>query len=194
MSSEINTTRNRILDAAWSLLESNQGSGVRMSDIAKQAGISRQALYLHFKTRSKLLIATVRYIDEIKEVEARFDACCHAKSGSEKLDLFITAWGNYIPEIYPVAKALLAMKDTDKAASSAWDDRMQAVREGCKAIIMSLKDEQLFSLEYNCEQATDILWTMLSVRNWEQLTIECDWSQKKYIKTMKSLTQRVLNK
>jgi hypothetical protein len=32
---------------------------------------------------------------------------------------------------------------------------------------------------------------MLSVRNWEQLTIECGWSQRKYIETIKSLARRI---
>ena len=71
MSSDNLETRTRILNATWKLLEADQGHGVRMSDIAKQAGISRQAVYLHFPTRSKLLIATTRYLDDIKGIEAR---------------------------------------------------------------------------------------------------------------------------
>ncbi len=54
MSSENSETRDRILDAAWTLLEEKAGSGVRMSDIARQAGISRQAVYLHFASRTEL--------------------------------------------------------------------------------------------------------------------------------------------
>ena len=192
MSSENNETRNRILNAAWALLESNQGGGVRMSDIAKQAGISRQAVYLHFKTRSELLIATTRYIDDVKDVESRFEACCHTDNAVDGLNAFIRAWGNYIPEIYGVAKALMAMKDTDEAAFSAWNDRMQAVRGGCKASVNALANENLLSTDFSAEQATDIIWTMMSVRSWEQLTIECGWTQKKYIETMILLTQRIL--
>ncbi|WP_126455732.1 TetR/AcrR family transcriptional regulator [Sulfuriflexus mobilis] len=186
------TTRDRILNAAWGLLEASHGKGVRMTDIAKQAGISRQALYLHFSKRSELLIATTRYIDEVKGVDARFEASRKAKIGTERLDAFIDAWGNYIPEIYGVAKALLAMKDTDEAADLAWDDRMQAVRHGCETAIMALANDGTLLPEYTPEQATDILWTMLSVRNWEQLTMECKWSQENYIKTTKSLARRIL--
>ena len=192
MSSNNNQTRDRILNAAWELLESSQGSGVRMSDIAKQAGISRQAVYLHFKTRSELLIATTRHIDKVKNVEARFDACCHADNAIDALSAFIRAWGNYIPEIYSVAKALMAMKDTDDAASSAWHDRMQAVRNGCKTSVTALANENLLSDDFSIEQATDIIWTMMSVRSWEQLTIECGWSQKKYINAMIQLAERIL--
>ena len=192
MSSDNSETRNRILNGAWKLLEANQGKDVRMTDIAKQAGISRQALYLHFSTRSEMKIATTRYIDEVKGVEARLVSSRSAKTGIERLDAFIDAWGNYIPEIYGVAKALLAMKDTDEAAALAWNDRMQAVRHGCEAAINALGGDGVLLPEHTPEQATDILWTMLSVRNWEQLTIECGWPQKQYIETTKSLAQRVL--
>ena len=54
MSSENLETREKIMRATWKLLEESGGSGVRMSDIAKAAGISRQAVYLHFLTQEFL--------------------------------------------------------------------------------------------------------------------------------------------
>ncbi len=192
MSSKTSETRNRILKASWKLLEANQGSGVRMTDIAKQAGITRQALYLHFRTRSALLIATTRYLDAVKGIDERLIASRTAATGIERLDAFIEAWGNYIPAIYGIAKALLAVKDTDEAAARAWDDRMQSVRQGCDAAIRALSDDGNLSPDHSMRQATDILWTMLSVRNWEQLTIECGWSQEKFIVTLKKLARRIL--
>ena len=42
-----------------------------MSDVAKQAGISRQAVYLHFPSRAELLIATTRYIDQVKDIDGQ---------------------------------------------------------------------------------------------------------------------------
>ena len=56
MSSEKNSTKFRILEATRKLLESGD-KNVRMSDIAKAVGISRQALYLHYPNRADLLIA-----------------------------------------------------------------------------------------------------------------------------------------
>ena len=89
MSRDINETRNRILNAAWKLLEAGQGSGVRMSDIAKTAGISRQAVYLHFPTRAELLTATTRYLDEINNADERLMASRNAATGLERLEAFI---------------------------------------------------------------------------------------------------------
>ena len=44
-----------------------------MTDIVKTAGISRQAVYLHFPTRAEFLIATAQHLDEIENVDARLE-------------------------------------------------------------------------------------------------------------------------
>ena len=191
MSSDNPETRTRILQASLELLVASQGQGVRMADIARQAKISRQAVYLHFATRAELLIETTKYLDQLKGVEGRLAASRTARSGDQRLAAFIEAWGNYIPEMYGVGKALLIMKDSDQAAAQAWDKRMQDLREGCEAAISALHHDKRLSADYTPDQATDILWMMLSVRNWEQLTIECGWSQKKYIENLTSLARRI---
>lgn len=191
MSSDNIDTRSRILKATLELLEAGQGKGVRMTDIARTAGISRQAVYLHFCTRAELLIATTHYVDELKGSEARLVASRTARSGIERLEAFIAAWGGYIPDIYGIARALLAMRDTDEAARDAWDKRMQDMREGCEAAINALATDGVLSPARTPDEATDILWTMLSVRNWEHLTIECGWTQAHYIETISVLARQI---
>jgi len=191
MSSSNLETRNRILAASLELLEASQGKGVRMSDIAKRAGVSRQALYLHFKTRADLLIGTTYYLDDIKGTADRLAPSRSAQSGIRRLDAFIEAWGGYIPEIYGIAKALIAMSDTDDAAAAAWGQRMQDMREGCAAAIAALHADKMLSPDYSPEQATDILWVLLSVHNWEQLTTVCGWSQSDYIALLKLTARKI---
>lgn len=180
MSSDKPDTRSRILEAAWKLLEDGGGSGVRMSDIAKAAGISRQALYLHFPSRADLLVATTRHLDTVKDVDGRLAVSRAAASGVARLDAFVAMWAAYIPEIYGVGKALMAMQETDDEARLAWSDRMNAVREGCAAAVDALAADGALAQNLTADKATDLLWTLLSVRNWEQLTRECGWSQEDY--------------
>jgi len=160
---------------------------VRMSDIAKRAGVSRQAVYLHFETRLDLLVATTLYLDEVKGIDERLGPSRAAVDGISRLTEFIDAWGNYIPEIYGVAKALMALEATDTAAAEAWKARMQAVRHGCAAAIHALERDGQLSTNYTVEQATDMLWLFLSVRSWEQLTRDSGWSQADYISHMQAL-------
>ncbi len=194
MSRKEDSTRNRILSATWKLLEDGGGSTVRMSDIAKAAKISRQALYLHFPNRAELLIATTRYLDEVHDIEGTLIANCIAKTGVERLDAWVVVWGNYLPTIYGIAKALLAMKDSDEGADAAWADRMQAVRHECAAAISALIAENMLNAALTEQEATDALYTLLSVRTWEQLRIECAWSQERYITLIQTMARQVLLK
>lgn len=191
MSSDLPDTRTRILDCAWNLLESGDKK-VRMSDIAKAAGISRQALYLHFPTRADLLVATTRHIDSVKLVDERLAESRAATGGRERLRAFIRAWGGYIPEIHGMSVALRAMRDSDKEAAAAWDERMQAVRHGCMAAARALAKDGALKPPLDEEAATDILWMILSVENWERLVRECNWPQDRYIEVMTRLAEQAV--
>jgi len=190
MSSDEIETRTRILEAAVRLLEQHRGRSVRMSDIAAAAGISRQAVYLHFASRAELLVATTHHVDERLGLEQRLARSRAAGSGTERLDAYIDFWGYYLPEIHGVARALIVAQDTDEAAATAWSERMQAMREGCRAAMEALDSDNRLAREWNVKTATDLLWTMLSVENWEQLTRACGWSTREYITSMQAAARR----
>jgi AcrR family transcriptional regulator len=190
MSSEAIETRTRILEATVRMLEERGGRGVRMGDIATAAGISRQAVYLHFASRAELLVAATRYLDEVLDVDRRLAPSRAANTGVERLALYIECWGHYMPDIYGVAKALLLAQDTDDAAAAAWKDRMLAMRDGCRAAIEALHADGTLAPEWMPRAATDALWAMLSVQNWENLTVECGWSTRQYVNRMKILANR----
>ena len=187
MSSEASETRSRILAATVRMLEQHGGHGVRMGDIARAAGISRQAVYLHFASRTELLVAATRHLDQLLDLERRLAPSRAAASGVERLALYIDFWGRYIPEIYGVAKALLVARDADPAAAAAWQDRMLAMRDGCRAAIEALHAEGRLQPQWTPEAATDALWTLLLVPNWENLTGECGWSTAQYVQRMTTL-------
>ena len=183
-------TRTRILAATWRLMEERQGQGVRISDVAAAAGVSRQAVYLHFASRAELMVATARYGDKVRGLDERLRRYRAATSGVERLEAFVEFWGNYIPEIYGIARALLAARETDEAVAAAWDDRMGVVYEACRNIIERLHCDETLAPGWPCNEAADLLWTMLSIRNWESLTIERGWSTSRYVGLMQELTKR----
>ena len=163
-----------------------------MSDVAEAAGVSRQAVYLHFASRAELMVATVRYGDRMLGLEERRRRFRAARGGVELLEAYVEFWGNYIPEIYGVARALLEARETDEAAAAAWDDRMGAVRESCRITIEALHRDGMLAPGWSRDEAVDLLWTMLSIRNWEHLTNDCGWSQGQYVARMQELLKRAL--
>lgn len=192
MSSSKTETRNRILTTTWQLMEQSGGQGVKMSDIAKGAGISRQAVYLHFATRTDLMIATMNYVDEVKGLNERLESLQTATNAIELLEDYVEIWGNYIPEIYGLAKALLSTRDTDEATAAAWNNSMACLHDACQATIDALAQEGKLIAVWSQEEAVEMLYTMLSIYNWEQLTVECGWSTAQYVNHMKTLLRRTL--
>ena len=188
MSSNRINTKSRILEVTWRLLESGN-KAIRMADIAKAAGVSRQALYLHFPSRAELLVATTRHIDKVKNVDARLARSRSASSGVERLHAFVDAWGGYIPQIHGISVALRAMRDTDKEAAAAWEDRMQAVRQGCESAVRAILEDGYLKEGITEITGVDLLWTLLSVENWERLVLECGWSQSDYEQTLKKIAE-----
>lgn len=188
MSSNRINTKTRILEVTWRLLESGN-KAIRMADIAKAAGVSRQALYLHFPSRAELLVATTRHIDTVKNVDARLARSRSASSGVERLHAFVDAWGGYIPQIHGISVALRAMRDTDKEAAAAWEDRMQAVRQGCESAVRAILEDGCLKEGITEITGVDLLWTLLSVENWERLVLECGWSQSDYEQTLKKIAE-----
>ena len=194
MSSDQIDTRTKILTETWKLMEDQRGQNVHMSDIAKAAGISRQAVYLHFPSRTDLIVATVQYVDEVKGLHERMAQLETIASAGQLLDEAIEVWGNYIPEIYGLAKVMLKARDTDEAMAAGWENSMGCLREACETIIAALASEGLLAAGWAQAQAVDLLWMLLSVYNWEQLTVECGWSQSAYIAHMKTICKRTFVK
>lgn len=192
MSSNPPDTPTKILHATLTLLEKPQAKLPTMSDIARATGVSRQAVYLHFPSRTDLLVAATRYQDTQNNVDMALAPSRDARSGPERLDAFVTAWGNYIPKIYGVARAIMAVTDSDPEAAAAWNTRMQDMREGCAAAVQALVDDGILPKGTDMDQATDLLWTLLSVRNWENLTQTCGWSQDCYIATIRGMAMAAL--
>ncbi len=194
MSSHKPDTRTRILETTWDLLETHPGRSISMGEIAKASGISRQALYLHFASRTELLIATTHYVDEVKDLDRRLLEVRGAKSGAEMLRACVKVWGNYIPEIYGVAKALMMSKENDEAAEAAWNDVMGCLRDVCGQIVHTLAKEKRLSSHWSQKNATDFIWVSISIQNWEQLAKECGWSSEKYIASLtRALTAAIVS-
>jgi AcrR family transcriptional regulator len=189
-------TRERILRATWRLLEERRGQNVRLEDVARAANVSRQAVYLHFGSRTTLFVETARYADESLKLMERIRAVCDAETGVVAIEAYVRFWADYVPDIYGLAKALLALRETDEAAAAAWTDRMAALREGCLTILRQVNRDGEAAIPltppWTVETAADYFYAALSIPTWESLTIECGWSRDQYVERVTLAVKRTL--
>ena len=63
MSNRRQQTRSKILESPRKLLVARGYHGIGLEEVARDAGVSRQTLYLHFKSKAEHLVATSQHND-----------------------------------------------------------------------------------------------------------------------------------
>ena len=184
-------TRTDILDAAWDLI-SEQGAEVSMSLIAEAAGVSRQAVHLHFGTRGGMLTAMVRRVDERLKIKERMFAAFEIEDPEGRLDKVISVWLDFVQDIYPVANDLIRLRETDADAANAWEDRMADLRSWLTVLVRSLKSDGALAPEWTGREATEYLWAAFSVQIWGLLVHDCQWRPNRSVAVLRSSIKKVL--
>jgi AcrR family transcriptional regulator len=187
-------TRSRILEAAIALLIKRGGADVTMAEIGKAANVSRQAVYLHFADRGDLFLALVHYADEKRGLDKEIERIRNAPSAVAAIRAMASLQARSNPDIWPLARATDAVRRNDEALERAWQDRLQDRLAGCKAIVKSLAKEGSLRPDITLAAATDLLWTITSLRTWEDLVLERKWKPSEYEKLITDLLLRMLTK
>ncbi len=171
-------TRNEILDRAWDLI-SEKGADISMSQIAAESRVSRQSVYLHFKTRGGLLLALVQRADERFEVKEGFFSALEIEDPAQRLDECLKIWFEFAVKIHPVATDLIRLRKTDDDANTAWTDRMADLRTWERQLVQSLADDGALSDDWQVDDAADFLWASTSIQIWDILYNDRSWNAAK---------------
>jgi AcrR family transcriptional regulator len=177
--SSINS-KEHILDAAVALIKRREGADVSMSQIAKAARVSRQAVYLHFVDRGDLMLALVRHAHEKLGAAERLRKVEEAPTGVGALHVWVALQAQMNPSVWSVARALEVVRRTDEAAERGWQDRQKHRLEQCCQIVARMHQEGSLKPGITREVATDLLWSITSLRTWEDLVLERGWTANQY--------------
>jgi AcrR family transcriptional regulator len=184
--------RARILEETWQLLERSPDLTVRIADIAAAAGVSRQAVYLHFGNRSNLLLAAVRYRDATAGLTKAFIQAARHDPLPGALAGFVEAWFDYIPRIQPVANLLSAAAQIEPDARAAWEDRMSSLRNLVLVLTRRLSAERHLRSDWTAESAADWIWHRTHVDGWRHLVGECGWAPSDVVRRLAASLERDL--
>jgi AcrR family transcriptional regulator len=185
-------TRRRILDATLSLLTRRGGADVTMAQIARAARISRQAVYLHFADRAALFTAVAQHADEREGIPRAVARISSAPDAVAALREMVAVQARMNPGIWPIARALDAVRREDDAAERSWRDRLAYRLAGCQAIVARLVEERVLKAGMDHKVAADLLWTLTSLRVWEDLVLLRRWSAERYREHVSAMILRTL--
>jgi AcrR family transcriptional regulator len=187
-----NNSRTQILDAALALITSRGDANVTMADIGRAAGVSRQAIYLNFADRADLMLALVRYADERRGLECEIEKIRTAPSGLAAVRELVALQARTNPEIWAIARAMDAVRRTDTEVEKSWQDRLNDRLQGCRQIVSRLAKDGVLRKELKPAAAADILWSITSLRAWEDLVLQRGWAPAQYEKRVYELLRVAL--
>lgn len=186
------TTRTQILDATWQLIE-EYGKSPSLVAIAQKAGVSRQAVYLHFGDRTGLLVALIEHMNLQLGKESRVREIFDAPTGLEVLDRLVDGLSVFTARVDKVARVFEVEQYQDDAVAAAWRNVMSSRREQVREVIRRIaKDKQLAAV-WTIASATDLCHCILMPGQWRELVHHLGWSPKRYAKHVKALLRRGLS-
>lgn len=173
-------------------LFSEQSGDVALEDVAREAGVSRQSVYLHFGSRTGLLLGLVEYVDTQGVLEGLIERVLEAPTASEALDEIAHLHAEYSPVAYPIARVFMTRRHGDDALELAWMDRMEARRKLYREVVERLVAERRLSPEWNVSVAAEVIFALTSWQVWEQLVVDQGWSTEDYLTRLRTLLRRAL--
>jgi AcrR family transcriptional regulator len=192
MSSGDPATRRRILDAVLALLEEQPGANISMGQVADRAGVSRQALYLHFADRTDLFLEVSRLADSTARTPTRQRRIDEAPTAREAFREAIALQAWLKPRLKGIATTLDVLRRSDPAADTAWKEREHARLDRCEQVIRRLHDEGDLAPGWDITSATRCFWAVTSQRVWDDLAMDQGLSTAQYRAHITALLEAAL--
>ena len=170
----MSSSRERVIEAAAAMVREHGAAAVTMAAVAREAGVSRQMVYLHFANRAGLFSAITHHMDARARLRERFAAALELEPVAA-LEGVMREWLAYVPQVLPIARELHAADMTGADGGEAWAERMDELRRLFRfaARRVALRDP------WTPETAADWIWSrthltvydqMVSVRGWAPAT------------------------
>ena len=169
-------TRDRLLDAAWQEATERGVDRLTLAAVGARAGVTRQAVYLHFGNRATLLIEMADRVDHTSGFRSGLATTRHLipREGFRRM---LEIWFDYIPSILRVHLALEAASLSGGDGADAYRDRMRDWREGIRIAIERLADAGELSPMWDVGRATDWTWASVHPTTFHHLTSERRWTR-----------------
>ncbi len=172
-------TKTAILDAARALFEAEGYHAVGLEAVAKEAGVSRQAIYLHFDSKASLLSALHKRVNE-QDVEPEMRTVWKCTNGLAALDAFVAATAVVVPKIIGIFNTLDVIRSVEPVVQTTWKAPKEGRYADCLRMANWLRDDGLLAEGLSIRTAADILFTVVSVRAYESFVMACGWSSRRW--------------
>jgi AcrR family transcriptional regulator len=162
-------TRDAVLAATRSILESEGFEALTMAAVAARAGISRQAVYLHFRSRSDLVTALFGHMAQQEGLQQSLDPVHNAPDAVTALREWARHLATYHPRLMGVDRAIDRVRHADADAARYRETINTKQMANCRALAQRLADEQRLAEPWTVDTAADMLWALIATDLFERL-------------------------
>lgn len=182
-------TRVALLAATRSLIEEEGFERLTMAAVARRAGVTRRAVYLHFASRAELIAHFFEYVSETEKLAASTRPVWASPDAVTAL----AEWARHLARFHSrVVAATRAFERVYRTDPDAAPHRARYAREqlgACRRLAEWLEREQRLAPEWTVESATDMLWGLISTDMIERLLVDRRWSRKRLAEHLTVLLQ-----
>lgn len=187
-------TRAAILDAAWRLLEEQGGAGLTMSEVARRVGVTRRALYLHFASRTDLVMGLLEHVDNELDLKSSMRPVREAPDAVSALEEFAAHLASYHRKILVIDRAVTHGRHSDPDLAVLFDQGLEAWLQTCRKLAARLANEGRLAEPWTVSTAADMLVALMRDEVVETLAIERGWSEEEHRTLLMTLFRRTFVK
>jgi AcrR family transcriptional regulator len=170
-------TRTQILEAARAMFEEHGYHGAGLAAVAKTAGVSRQAIYLHFPSKAELLTELHLHIFATDVVPAvQRHPVTDTMTAWEAIDATIASDVEVVAKIWRIHEALTQARRQHPEVDQTLRPREKERYDELVELGHRLAREGGLPPEVGVGLFADMMWGLLNVGTYYNLVIERGWS------------------
>jgi AcrR family transcriptional regulator len=174
-------TRTQILEAARAMFEELGYHGAGLEAVAKRAGVSRQAVYLHFSSKAQLLSALHRHIfatDVLPAIERH--PVTDTTPALEVLDAMVAAEVEVAGKVWRIHEALTMARRQHPEVEETLRPRDEEHYGELLKLGRRLEREGVLPPNIDAGTFADMLWGLLNIGTYRSVVIERGWPLDRY--------------
>lgn len=180
-------TRDSLLAAARSLLETEGFEALTMTAVAERAGVTRRAVYLHFPSRTELVAGLFDHVARSEGLHESLAPVWAAADAAAALDEWARHLSRYHVRMLAVDRAIARVQgvDPDAAAHRA---RVNAEKlGGCRRLAQRVHDEGRLAPPWTVTTAADMIFALSTSDVVEGLVVDRGWTPERFARHLGQL-------
>lgn len=168
--------RDRILEAAVTLLGTDAGAGFTYDRLAREAKVSRQTVYAHFPTRADLLVAVADQARAKLGADRLSVPILEAATGVDALTALVAFHVSFTPRVLREYRAVELARSTDPEMMKAFAQRTRGREQLIRLVMTRLHAEGQLHRAWSVDTATDFVLATVSASVTYELLQNRGWS------------------